>query len=129
MRAALIAATMLIPFAAAAQPVTPHDVHWYMEHPDILYKTLRVCHSNSAYASTPDCDNAERAGNGLDARRYAHHSGVGMIAMTDPAWWSANPFVRSGVLMQCQRRAPGDELVFPYCKAAAQSALQDLSRR
>lgn len=128
MRALLIAAALSAPLSVQVRTVQPRSVGWYQTHPDVLRQTLLVCHSNSAYASTPDCDNAERAAAGLMGRDAARSTRPGAPAMTDPAYWSANPFARAGVLAQCRRRAPGDELVFPYCRAAAESALHDLAR-
>lgn len=111
------------------EPVTPRDVAYYMAHPDVMNATLRVCHSNAAYGPTPDCQNAERAGAGLLARTYARAGANSDAIYQDPAYWSANSANRDGVLAQCRRRGPGDELVFPYCKAAAESAMRSSGAR
>lgn len=108
------------------EPVTPRDVAWYMAHPTVMQQTLNVCHSNAAYGPTSDCQNAERAGAGLMGEKHARAAARGAFIYDDPAYWSANPAIRAGVLAQCRRRAPGDEMVFIYCKAASASALSDL---
>ena len=110
------------------EPVTPRDVPWYMAHPDVRAATIRVCHSNAAYGPTPDCQNAERAGAGELSRTYAQAAAKASSIYQDPAYWDANPAQRDGVLAQCRRRGPGDELMFVYCKPAAASALRQAGR-
>jgi hypothetical protein len=127
-----IVLVLAIPAAASAQDplthsVTPRDVAWYMAHPDTLRQTLKVCQSNAAYMPLPDCANAESAGAGLMGRRYEQAArSNNSLNLRDPAYWSMNPIAREGVLAQCRRRAPGDELAFPYCSVAAASKLSDL---
>jgi hypothetical protein len=134
-----IAAALVLPITVMAQPlrqpdnpmtspVTPRDVAWYMANPSVLQQTLRVCHSNAAYGDTHDCQNAERAGTAMMGRQYATAAAKGATIYGDPAYWDANPVVRAGILAQCRRRAPGDELVFIYCKAASASELRSLNR-
>jgi hypothetical protein len=130
--------TWTIPFSAMAQPaqqggnpttspVTPRDVAWYLANPVILQQTLTICHSNAAYGATPDCQNAERAGAAQMAQSYAGAAAKGAALYQDPSYWDANPAQRAGVLAQCRRRAPGDELMFIYCKAASASALRSIN--
>lgn len=127
-----IVLALAIPAAAHAQsamtaPVTPRTVAWYMAHPSVMQQTLRVCHSNAAYMPLPDCANAESAGAGLMKREYQQASNG--LNLNDPAYWSTNPIAREGVLAQCRRRGPGDEMAYPYCRAAAASKLNDLGAR
>lgn len=125
--AAAMAQPQYYPGNPMTEPVTPRDVAWYMARPNVMRQTLTICHSNAAYGPTADCQNAERAADGLMARQHSVAAAKGVALYQDPAYWSANPINRGGVLAQCRRRGPGDELMFPYCKAAAASALNDLS--
>jgi hypothetical protein len=108
-------------------PVTPRDVAWYLANPVVREQTLKVCHGNAAYSDTPDCQNAERAGAAAMHQRYARAASKEGSIYDDPAYWDANPAIRAGILAQCRRRGPGDELVFMYCKAASASALRSLN--
>jgi hypothetical protein len=129
---ATIIFALALPAAAIAgttDPVTPRDVAYYMAHPAIQQQTLRLCHSNAAYMTLPDCANAESAGAGLMRRDYlSANRSSNVLNLNDPAYWSSNPIAREGVLAQCRRHGPGDELAYPYCRVAAASKLNDLKR-
>jgi len=126
----IYAALSFAPIAVIAEttdPVTPRDVAWYMSHPAVQQQTLRVCHSNAAYMPLPDCANAESAGAGLMRRDYERAvRSNNSLNLNDPAYWSSNPIAREGILAQCRRRGPGDELAYPYCRVASESKLNDL---
>lgn len=119
--------------AATAQTrfetVSPRDVEWYTAHPTTLEQTLRVCHGHAAYMALPDCANAESAGAGLMGRDYRRalrtNNGLNLY---DPAYWSANPIARDGILAQCSRRGRDDALALPYCQVASASKLQEMRR-
>jgi len=89
-----------------------------MAHPTIQQQTLRACHSNAE--STGAClmkhyyEQAVRSNN--------------LLNLNDPAYWSVNPIAREGVLAQCRRRGPSDEMAYPYpyCGVASASKLNDL---
>jgi hypothetical protein len=124
---ALALAVPAVAIAGTPDPVTPRDVAYYMAHPEVQQQTLRVCHSNAAYMALPDCANAESAGAGLMRRDYQSAGrSSSVLNLKDPAYWSSNPIARDGVLAQCRRRGPGDELAYPYCQIAAASKLNDL---
>lgn len=142
MRYLALILAVAIPAVASAQsdydpmrsPVTPRDVRWYMGHPTVMSQTLRVCGSNAAYADTPDCQNANSASAGIMGQVYAQANQRSMASnpaldIQNPAYWSANPIAREGILTQCRRRGPGDDLVAPYCGAAARSKLNSLNSR
>jgi hypothetical protein len=139
MRAAIVLLALAIPVAAMAQnpmtqPVTPRDIPWYMAHQSVLNQTLTVCHSNAAYGATADCQNAERASIGLYARGLGQANQRMFAAdpsldINRPEYWSARPGPRQVVLLQCRRRGPGDEIAYPFCQVASQSALHDLRAR
>lgn len=121
MRVLLIAACCVLPFAAHADTRyqrSLHDIPWYAAHPAERRATQQFCERDAAYAVMPDCRNAEHAGAGTLGRRY-----TGLNYMYDPAWWAENPVARDGALLQCQRRAPGDEMMFPFCKAVGASVM------
>lgn len=136
---------LALPIAAMAQPqfypgdpmrgpVTPRDVPWYMAHPTVMQQTLNVCGSNAAYADTADCRNANSAGAGLLGQAYSNANRRALarnpaLDIHSPAYWSANPIARDGLLIQCRRRGPGDDLAYPYCAVASQSKLGELGRR
>lgn len=127
MMRALVFATLLAPSVVAAQS-EPRNKAWYLVHPTTLDQTLRVCHSDARYSRTPDCINAEGAAAGRLAQQTAPRHDGGVTDPYSPAYWSSMPIARGGVMAQCRRRAPGDEMVFPFCAAAAQSAMQDAQR-
>jgi hypothetical protein len=140
MRMSVLALALMLPAAALAQPysgdpmthpVTPRDIPWYMAHPSALQQTLHVCHSNAAYAVTADCQNAEGAGAG-QLRQWYHQAVTNLPPSLDPKnsiYWDSRPIARAGVLAQCRRHGPGDEMVLPDCAAAAASALRQTQAR
>jgi hypothetical protein len=135
MRALTAALLICLPIAAQAQPiwglqptmpVTPRDVRFYMDRPDVLRQTLEVCHSNTAYSVLADCLNAERAASGILAQQHRQAVRATRNRLMDPSWWAANPVQREATLMQCRRRGPDDNLALPYCQVAAAGALMRL---
>jgi hypothetical protein len=136
---AVAACVVLASSSAIAQPtwgdparsVTPRDIPWFMAHPGIQQQTLKVCHSNSAYTALPDCANAEAAGAGLMRQEYERSSSGSRssLNLSSPTYWSTNPIAREGVLTQCKRRAPGDEMAMPWCAPAAASKFNELKGR
>lgn len=113
-RAVLIAAVILTPRLAAAQPAPAlHDKAWYVAHPDARVATLHWCHSDSTYADMFDCQNAEAADALTIGKQHRTVDGY----LNDPHYWAQNPISRGGAMLQCARRGPGDEMVLPYCNA------------
>ena len=107
------------PVLANSQRGALHDVNWYIQHVEAQQQTLAFCHADAARQKAPDCANAESAAVAIMGREYARHSNLSN--MTDPDYWNNNRIARNGILAQCARRGPGDELVLPYCRAAALS--------
>ena len=133
MRVAILALTLLAPTVATAQsrsdpamrPVTPRDIPYYMAHPSIMEQTLQLCHSNAGYGRLADCQNAERASTGLMANERGRAATQQLsIGVYSPEWWDLNPIMRETVITQCNRRGPGDQIAYPYCKLAAASKLR-----
>jgi hypothetical protein len=123
-RALLLAAAFALPVVALAQPVGPsgqppalHDKAYYATHKAVRDTTLRWCHSDSTHADFYDCQNAEAADAGTIGKPRTLDQ-----YLSDPNYWVQNPIARGGALIQCNRRAPGDEMVLPYCAAVRAGA-------
>lgn len=110
---------LLLPQTALAQDQRPalHNKSWYKTHAAERAVTLRLCHSDATYSDLNDCQNAEAASAVADLPWNKRGNGLGF--MQDPAYWRANPLARDATLVQCSRRARGDEQALPYCAAAA----------
>ena len=110
-------ALAVLPFtvAHAQQPRALHNIPWYSAHPAERAATLRLCHSDYSYSGLPDCANAEAAGAG----QVGSGSSIGKLKamLNDPQYWRENPIARNAARFQCQRRAPIDADVLPYCSA------------
>jgi hypothetical protein len=123
---ATIALAAVLPLAAHAQQPERRDIAWYVERPQVLERTLRLCHSDARYANTADCSNAESAASARVAQQWGRQARSGSTSMFDPGYWSENRVARAGILFQCQRRGTGDWTAYPYCQAAAQSRMREL---
>ena len=123
-RALLFAVAIALPAIASAQPARQsaqppalHDKAYYTAHKAVRDTTLRWCHSDATYADLYDCQNAEAA----DAGTIGSPRTLDQY-LSDPNYWVQNPIARGGALIQCNRRAPGDEMVLPYCAAVRAGA-------
>lgn len=127
MRALLMAGVLALPAAAYAdtyQNRSLHDIPWYVAHRAETEATIKWCETRVDYAEMPDCRNAQHAAAAwIGQPRYGHG---GFSYMHDPAFWAANPIARDGAAIQCARRAPGDEMMLPFCGAIIAS--KNLSR-
>jgi hypothetical protein len=132
MRKTILLAVVALPFAALAQEPA-RDVAYFIRHRAEATATVRVCRDNASYSRLPTCRNAERAMAMSDVQQLAelHRQGAREASnlLYDPAYWSANPMARAGELAQCRRGAPADQMMMPYCQAAAASALHDTAGR
>jgi hypothetical protein len=121
----------MLPIAAKSEPV--RDIPYFVHNPAEARATAQVCNSNAAYDRLPTCQNANRALHQIDvnnlAAEYRAGAARGHALLYDPDYWSKNPMARAGVLAQCRRRAPEDQMMLPYCQAASLSALADLQGR
>ena len=118
-RTVLLAILSLLASAPAwAQPAALHNIHWYVEHTAAREATLTWCHQDSSHADSFDCQNAQAAAAGVMFRDIGNRD---LNDMMSPAYWTANPLARTGVLRACARRKPGDEMQYPYCGAASAS--------
>lgn len=121
MRKLLAAAVFLLPAASYADTST-RPVSWWMNHPTELRQMIAACQDNAALANTAQCMNAQAAAAG----RRARGNNPDLSAMlADPRYWSANPIARDGELVNCRN---GTSMLPQFCRAAAQSALQDMRR-
>ena len=123
-RAFLLAVGIALPAIASAQPARQsaqppalHDKAYYATHKAVRDTTLRWCHSDATYADLYDCQNAEAADAGTIGKPRTLDQ-----YLSDPNYWVRNPIARGGALIQCNRRAPGDEMVLPYCAAVRAGA-------
>jgi hypothetical protein len=120
MSRALIAATLLACAAGGAHATGSRhqdahfDIAYYQTHPTFRADVLRLCQQTSPRGDLPDCRNASKA----DAE--VRSSGVRASDIMTPQWFRDNPIARDGIIAQCARRGPGDELVLPFCTAALQ---------
>src|SRR5690242_14770265 len=112
MRTAIVVLTILPVVAFARQPPALHDVAWYEGHPAERAAALRICHGDATYSRLLDCQNAEAAAAVGDLPWNRKNNGLNFLH--DPAYWRANPAGRDTILMQCARRAIGDEMAYPY---------------
>ena len=110
---------------AKAQPAALHDIPWYVGHTAAREATLTWCHQDSSRADGFDCQNAQAAAAGSMFRDTGNRD---PNDMTSPAYWTANPIARAGVLRGCARPRPGNAMNQPYCGAAANSAASDTRR-
>jgi hypothetical protein len=121
MRALLLSSVLLVPVAAFAQQPALHDIAWYAAHDQERAVTLRMCHNNQTLQlASDDCANAERA----EATAVFKGTDRDPLAYLDnPAYYSANPIIRQGVLNACQHpENPGNQMYVAHCAAARASA-------
>ena len=122
MRSIIAAAVFLLPAAASAGAA--RSISWFMAHPTEMRQTIAACQDSSELANTATCINAEAAAAGLRARATAGPRDL-VAMLSDPRYWSANPIARDGELVNCRN---GTSMLPQFCRAAAQSAMQDRSR-
>jgi hypothetical protein len=108
--------------SAWTQPAALHDIPWYVGHSAARETTLTWCHQDSSRADSFDCQNAQAAAAGTMFRDTGNRDPNDMMS---PAYWSANPLARAGVLLACVRRQPGNEMQLRYCGPASYSAAHD----
>ena len=130
MRAIVAVAIMLLPGVGLAQvnppPAALHDKAWYAAHSAARNATLKWCHADATRADWFDCQNAEAAAAGTigqPQRNTAIPSDPPYFAngndwMMSPEYWADHSFARAGILVQCARRAPGDQMMLRACPAA-----------
>jgi hypothetical protein len=99
-----------------------HNIAWYVEHAAAREARLTWCHQDSSRADSFDCQNAQAASAGMTFQDSGNRDANDMMS---PAYWTANPIARTGVLVACGRRLPGNEMQLAYCGPAAFSALHD----
>jgi CDP-diacylglycerol pyrophosphatase len=127
MRLILLSAVLLVPAAAFARQPALHDIAWYAAHDRERQVTLRMCHNNQTLQlASDDCANAERA----EATAVFKGTDRDPLAYLDnPAYYSANPIIRRGVLNACQHpENPGNQMYIAHCAAARASAESEGTR-
>jgi len=119
MRRIILAAALLMPIATNAEEPA-HPVSWFMAHPAEMHRIIPVCQDNAQLSRTATCVNAEAAAAGLRSRNtYVDLNSM----LADPRYWSANTIARAAQLAECRA---GTATHQSDCRAAAQSALQDI---
>ena len=125
-RATFLLAGGLLSGSAWAQTSNAlHDIPWYVAHTAAREATLSWCHQDSSRADSFDCQNAQAAAAGTMFRDTGNRDPNDMMS---PAYWTANPIARAGVLRGCARPRPGNAMNQPYCGAASYSAANDPRR-
>jgi hypothetical protein len=127
MRRVLFSVVLLVPIAAFARQPALHDIPWYSAHDQERLTTLKMCHNNQTLQlASDDCANAERA----EATAVFKGTDSDPLAYLDnPAYYSANPMIRQGVLNACKHpENPGNQMYIAHCAAARASAASGNAR-
>jgi hypothetical protein len=110
----------------AQRPGENRDVPWFQARPQILDETLRRCHRDARLAASWECQNAEAAGasrmgqplpNPLPPAAQGRQApAVDSSGLPEPDFNPrTNPLGYSNLKNACATRAPGSEVLTPFC--------------